>query len=139
MFIKCMFGIHDYRSELRTYDVFSTRYTDIKKTQHWAVHFLKCKSCGKRKFETNYNNPGLHSGIDQAKAHWLEEGYISDGIKYHTKPKSEKRPNDSKSTKDGLTGETSVDNILMKALSTQSESEAIACLRKARKRYAATN
>ena len=130
--VECMLGKHQYMSELRTYDVFNTSYTDTKELVYWHVHFLKCVRCGQRKFETNHPKPNKHPGIDKTKHMWLERGHIPDNVKYHVPPGKEKKPVTPSQPTSPV---EKIDNMLKKALSTQSEQEAIACLRKARKMH----
>lgn len=139
MKIKCTFGKHEYKPVLRTYDVFSTSWTDTGEKDYWHVFFLKCKCCEKRKFETNYPfTETQHSGIEKARNNWLDYGSIADTIKNahkYQKPEEPKAKPKPESTFNGLTVSPKVAKMLMKALDTTSENEAETCLRMARKAY----
>jgi len=129
--ILCNIGKHDYRSELRTYDLFNTNWTNTGETSFWQVHFLKCKHCGHRSFYTDHRGP-VHGGIDKAKHYWLDDGYILDQLRNPEK-KTPKQPEPQPKTR--LTTSEKIDNLLSKALDTTSENEAINCLKMARKAY----
>lgn len=132
MRLLCKLGRHDYRSILRTYDVFSTSWTDTKTKDYWTAHFLECKHCKRRNFITNYPYPASpHAGIDRAKHRWLDYGTISDAVQNHEKYS---KPEPSKEN-DRLSLDSKTAKIVLKALSTHSEQEALACLRQARKLY----
>ena len=126
-----------FQPVLRTYDVFSTKWTNIGRSDYWTAHFLKCKHCGKRKFETNYPYSSKpHVGLEKTKNNWLDRGYISDSVK---NPQKYQKPQDTTPDSgfkiNGLTVDTKTAKIVMKALSTKSESEAVACLKMARRAY----
>lgn len=129
-FKKCK---HEYISVLRTYDVFNTYYTDTKERKYWSAHFRKCKHCNHRIFETNYDSGSVHSGMDQAKAKWLESGIILDAVKYHKKEDPIPKP-----TINNVQVSDKVAKLLLKALSTSSESEAQNCFKLARREFNAT-
>lgn len=132
--ILCKFGKHHYKPVLRTYDVFSTSWTDTGGKDYWSAHFLKCNHCGVRKFETDYRySYSSHKGLDKAKHQWLDYGTISDYIKNPQKYHQYNQPKSPE--KNRLTTSEKIDKLLLKALDTTSENEAMNCLKMARKAY----
>lgn len=86
--ILCLIGLHNYRTVELT-DCFYTTYSDM----NWGpikhmVYYLECKCCGKRGFKSTYKKDiigsGHHSGIEYAKAGWIEHGviYLGEGKAY---------------------------------------------------------
>ena len=128
-------GIHEYKAVLRTYDVFSTNYTDTNRIQNWQAHFFQCKHCKVRHFETTHTKYSTHTGIDRAKHDWLDNGVIHDCIRNPHKYQNPEPKKPSESNISGLTMSDKVAKMLVKALDTSSESEADACFRMARKAY----
>lgn len=78
--ILCLIGLHNYKTVDLTH-CFSTTYTDKNWGPiHHMVYYLECKCCGKRGFKSTYKKDtigvGHHSGIEYAKAGWIEHGVI---------------------------------------------------------------
>jgi hypothetical protein len=132
MNLLCKLNRHKYLSVLRTYDLFVTNWTDTGEKSYWQVHFLKCKHCGSRSFYTDWWGSGVHKGIDKAKHSWLDDGYIADWIR-NPQRETPKQPDPQPKTR--LTTSEKIDKLLLKALDTASENEAINCLKMARKAY----
>lgn len=132
--ILCSMGNHKYVPVLRTYSYFSTTWTDTGGTDYWSAHFLECNHCKKRKFETDYKYTKIsHKGLQQAKHLWLDRGYIPDSLKNPNKYEKPKKPKTQNNTV--LTNNDKINKLLLKALDTDSNSEAQSCLLMARKTY----
>lgn len=132
--ILCSIGNHKYVPVLRTYSHFSTDWTDTGETDYWSAHFLECKYCKERRFETNYAfTTKNHRGLQQAKDLWLDRGYIPDSLKNPNKYEKPKKPKTQNNTV--LTNNDKINKMLLKALDTDSDSEAQTCFRMARKTY----
>lgn len=77
--IGCYFGRH--KPVLVAVNTeYNTHYTDTDHTKYHMLRFYQCEHCGNRSFETNYkSNYTTHSGIDNAKANWLDTGVVPSG------------------------------------------------------------
>lgn len=136
--LSCKLGMHKKIPKYRSYESFTSVDKDGRITKFWQAHFLYCESCGKRFFETNYPKYLSHDGVDAQKHIWLDSGIVSKGIysleEMHRNIGDYYDPWNRKPAKPKANdiGET-VLKLLRKALSTESEDEAIACLKQARK------
>ena len=132
--ILCNLGKHKYKPALRTYKYFKTNWTDTGEISYWSAHFLECAYCKERFFESDYRYTTIaHKGLQQAKHLWLDQGYIPQDLRDSIKDKKtkEKEPEGLNT----LTNNDKINKMLLKALDTDSESEAQTCLQKARKAY----
>lgn len=73
--IGCYFGRH--KPVLVAVNTeYHTTYTDTDRKVYHMLRFYQCEHCGHRSFATNYDGYSRHTGIDNAKANWLDTGVV---------------------------------------------------------------
>lgn len=125
--ISCLLGIHNKIPVRRYIDEVYTTYTKTNEKRYWKVHLLRCKDCNERFFECDDYISSIHDhpGVEKAKYLWLDQGICTTFKKEVSDQDNEKTINFNDNKK--------IADLLNKALSTTSESEAISCLTMARK------
>lgn len=62
-------------------DNYHTEFTNSNRKEYHQMRFYQC-SCGRRQFTTDKDKYSTHSGIEKARANWMDAGVVPTGS-YH--------------------------------------------------------